>query len=225
MRKPLLAAATAALLLSTSACVTDPDTGQQKMSRGGKGALAGAAGGALLGGLIGDRTGAIIGAGIGALAGGGVGVYMDDQEKKLRAAAANTGVDVNRVGDEIRLSLPDNVTFDTGKADLKPGFPEALDGVARTLAQYNKTYVDVMGHTDSTGSDAFNQTLSQKRAEAVANYLIGKGVVRERMGVQGFGPSQPVADNATPEGRAKNRRVEIRLVPITSENTPGAKVG
>ena len=156
----------------------------------------------------------VLGAGIGGLAGGSIGAYQDRQEAELRRQTAGTGIDVSRDGDVIKLNLPDGVTFDFGKAELKPQFYTALNTVASTLREYNQTIVEVSGHTDSIGSDAANQILSERRANAVSSYLIGQGVVRERFEVVGMGERYPVAGNDTDPGRALNRRVEIRLLPL-----------
>jgi outer membrane protein OmpA-like peptidoglycan-associated protein len=172
----------------------------------------------LLGDLIGgkrDRTEKILGAGIGAVAGAGVGYYMDQQEKKLRQRTAGSGIGVTREGDELVLDMPSDVTFAVNSANLDPNFRSTLDRVAATLSEYEKTYVDVLGHADSTGSDAYNQTLSEQRASTVASYLSGRGVQQARLATRGYGESQPRASNTTEEGRAQNRRVEIRLVPVT----------
>jgi len=209
-------------LMVTAGCTTDPVTGQQRISKAGLGALAGAAvgtaGGALVGGRH-NRTEMIVGAGIGAIAGGAVGAYMDKQERELREKTAGTDVQVERQGDELLLNMPSGITFDTNSYSIKPEFRPVLDKVADTLASYNQTYVDVYGHTDSTGGDAINLPLSRNRAEAVAGYLSTRGVARARIGTQGFGSSQPVASNSTEAGRAQNRRVEIKLVPITDTNS------
>ncbi len=210
----LLAAA-----LPLAACTTNPETGNKRISKSVIGGLGGALGGYLLGDLIGgkqDRTEKILGAGIGAVAGAGVGYYMDEQEKKLRRQTAGTGVGVTRDGNELVLDMPSEVTFATGSANLDPAFRTTLDNVAATLAEYEKTYVDVLGHTDSTGSDAFNQSLSEQRSGTVANYLSQRGVQQARLETKGYGESQPRASNTTVEGRASNRRVEIRLVPVTA---------
>lgn len=210
------------LLIATlpiAACTTNPETGNKRISKTVIGGAAGALGGYLLGDLIGgrrDRTEKILGAGIGAVAGAGVGYYMDEQEKKLRRQTAGTGVGVTRDGNELVLDMPSEVTFATGSANLDPAFRTTLDKVAATLTEYEKTYVDVLGHTDSTGSDAFNQTLSEQRSTSVASYLMQKGVQSARLATKGYGESQPRATNTTEEGRAANRRVEIRLVPVTS---------
>ncbi|MGL4541621.1 MAG: glycine zipper domain-containing protein, partial [Polymorphobacter sp.] len=150
VKKAVMATAAASLLLGTAGCVTDPTTGQQSMTRGGKGAVAGGVGGALLGGLIGGSgTGAAIGGAIGMLAGGAAGSYMDKQERALRAQTAGTGIEVQRQGDVIKLEMPSAVTFDFNSAVLKPEFMPALNKVAQTLAQYQSTYVNVNGFTDS----------------------------------------------------------------------------
>ena len=152
----------------------------------------------------------------GALIGAGIGAYQDRQEAELRRETAGTGIDVSRDGDVIKLNLPDGVTFDFAKYDLKPQFYPALNTIASTLKEYNQTIVEVSGHTDSIGSDAANQTLSERRANAVSSYLIGQGVQRERFEVVGMGERYPVASNDTDSGRALNRRVEIRLLPLRS---------
>jgi outer membrane protein OmpA-like peptidoglycan-associated protein len=204
--------------LSLAACTTNPETGNKRISKTVIGGVGGALGGYLLGDLIGgkrDRTEKILGAGIGAITGAGVGYYMDEQEKKLRRQTAGTGVGVTRDGDELVLDMPSEVTFAVNSSNLDPMFRSTLDKVAATLTEYEKTYVDVLGHTDSTGSDAYNQTLSEQRANTVASYLSGRGVKQARLATKGYGESQPRASNTTEEGRAQNRRVEIRLVPVT----------
>ena len=215
----IMAGCAASLLLGTAGCATDPQTGQQRPTNLGKGALAGGAGGALLGGLIGGNgTGALIGGALGALTGGAVGGYMDKQERELRARTAGTGIGVERQGDQIRLDIPAGVTFDFNSAVLQPGFRGSLDQVAQTLASYQSTYVNISGHTDSIGSDAVNQRLSEQRAQSVASYLQSRGISPARIATRGFGKTQPIASNDTEEGRARNRRVEINLVPITDQN-------
>ncbi len=212
-----LIAAMAALPLS--ACVTNPETGNKRISKAVLGGAGGALGGYLLGDLIGgrsDRTEKILGAGIGAVAGAGAGYYMDQQEKKLRQQTAGTGVTVVREGDNLVLDMPSELTFAVGSANIEPNFRATLDKVASTLGQYEKTYVDVMGHTDSTGTDDFNQGLSERRASSVAGYLGSRGIQQARLATKGYGESQPVASNTTEDGRAANRRVEIRLVPVTA---------
>lgn len=220
--KPFTGAAVAAALLTTTACMTDPVTGERELAtRTAIGAAAGAIAGYFAGDLIGgrrDRTERIVGAGIGAIAGGAVGNYMDRQERELRERTAGTGVDVVRQGDEIILNMPSAITFAFDRYDIQPQFRTTLDQVAQTLSAYPSTYIDVYGHTDSVGTDAYNMTLSQNRAQSVANYLTTRGVASARMATQGFGESQPVASNDTEQGRAANRRVEIRIVPIEATN-------
>jgi len=156
-----------------------------------------------------------------ALAGGAVGNYQDKQEAKLRQQMAGTGVEVVRKGDNITLDMPGNVTFAFDSAQLNPQFNPVLDKVAQTLVEYDQTVIQVAGHTDSTGSHAYNMKLSEQRASSVRNYLAGRGVPAQRMHTVGAGPDHPVADNATPEGRAQNRRVEITIVPVTEQNSKG----
>lgn len=207
-----------ALLAFTAACTTtDPFTGQQRISNTAGGAGIGAVAGAALGTLAGgdDRRNALIGAGIGALAGGGIGAYMDQQQAELRAQLQGTGVSVTRVGNNIILNMPSNITFATDQDAINAGFYPTLNSVVLVLKKFNQTLIDVYGHTDSTGSDSYNLELSQRRAQSVASYLSGQGVNGQRFAVQGFGESRPVADNGSESGRALNRRVEIQLVPIT----------
>ena len=220
MRSKFLAAAALAALVTTSACTTDPETGERRISKTAIGGIGGALGGYLLGDLVGgrrDRTEKILGAGIGGLAGAGIGAYMDKQERDLRARTAGTDVQVTREGDNLILNIPSGITFAYNSSDVQPQFRRTLDQVADTLAQYNQTYVDVYGFTDSTGSDSYNQQLSERRAVSVADYLASRGVQPARIGTRGFGETQPVASNDTEAGRAANRRVEIKVVPI-SEN-------
>ncbi|MEQ8479208.1 MAG: OmpA family protein [Hoeflea sp.] len=215
MKSRLLIAAMAAVFVS--ACTTDPYTGQQKVSNLAAGAGLGAAAGAGLGLLAGgdDRRNALIGAGIGALAGGAIGGYMDQQEAQLRAQLQGTGVSVTRSGNQIILNMPSNITFDTDQSAVKPEFYPTLNSVALVLQKFNRSLVDVTGHTDSTGSDQYNLTLSQQRAQSVASYLVSQGNDPRRFYTQGFGESRPVADNSTEAGRAANRRVEIQISPLS----------
>jgi outer membrane protein OmpA-like peptidoglycan-associated protein len=202
----------------TAACTTDPYTGQRRINNTAVGIIGGALGGYLLGDLVGgrgDRTEKVVGAGIGAIAGGAVGAYMDRQEADLRRQTAGTGVDVIRQGDDLILRMPSGITFPVDSSAIRPQFRSTLDGVAQTLGSYNQTYIDVLGHTDSTGSDAYNQALSERRAQSVADYLSMRGVARARMGIRGYGETQPIAPNETEEGRSQNRRVEIKVVPVT----------
>ncbi len=223
----LTSAMAATALLATSACVTDPNTGEKKVSRTAVGGVGGLVVGGLLGGLIGGKTGRIIGAGIGGVAGAAVGYQMDKQIKELKEKTTGSGVDVTETdgGKAILVNLPDGVTFDVGSSTLKPAFRTTLDQVAQSLIEYPNSLIDVYGHTDSTGSDAFNQTLSEKRAQTVMNYLVSKGVPAARIRSQGFGETMPVADNNTADGRTKNRRVEIKIVPVTTEDVQAAQSG
>jgi outer membrane protein OmpA-like peptidoglycan-associated protein len=224
-KKLFIGTAAIAALLGTSACVTDPVTGQQRVSKAAIGAALGAGAGLLAGDIIGgkrDRTEKIVGTGVGAIAGAAIGNYMDRQEKELRAKTAGTGVEVTRQGDELLLNMPSGITFDFNSSAVKPQFRTTLDQVAQTLSSYNQTYIDVYGHTDAVGTDAVNQRLSEQRAEAVAAYLSGRGVARARMGTQGFGETRPVASNDTETGRAENRRVEIKVVPLTEQDVRAA---
>jgi outer membrane protein OmpA-like peptidoglycan-associated protein len=218
-RRCVAAVAGTALLAATSGCTTDAYTGEKEVSKTAIGAVLGAAAGAGIGALANKRNrakGALIGAGVGGLAGGAVGAYMDVQEKKLREQLQGTGVSVTRVGDEIVLNMPGNVTFATDSAEIKSNFYSVLNSVSLVVKEYDKTIIEVTGHTDSTGSDTYNQTLSEKRSGSVGSYLAGQGIMSQRVLTQGFGEQMPIADNGTPEGREKNRRVELRLVPLTA---------
>ena len=220
MTKKILAAAIAAMMLS--ACTTDPYTGQSQVAKTTIGVGAGAAIGALGGLIVGKTTKAdtrksvLIGAGIGALTGGGIGLYQDRQEAKLRDELRNTGVSVTRNGDTIILNMPSNITFASGQSAVKTEFFRVLDSVALVLKEYNKTIVNVYGHTDSDGGDSFNQQLSEQRGTSVAQYLVNKGTDVRRYYVVGFGEERPVASNATSAGKAQNRRVEIQIAPLTN---------
>ena len=214
-------AVTAAVLIGVAACTTtNPYTREQQTSKVVKGAGIGAAAGAVVGLLTkGDKLqNALIGAGVGALAGGGVGYYMDVQEAKLRQRLEGTGVSVTRVGDNITLNMPSSITFALNSADLNAGFYNALDGVSMVLKEYNKTVIEVAGHTDSSGSDQYNQALSQRRAQAVAGYLSSHGVLNQRLITVGAGEAHPVASNDNEQGRAANRRVEMTIVPVTKQS-------
>ncbi len=208
------------MALSLVACSTvNPYTGEQQTSSATKGSAIGGIAGAILGAATaskGDRAKhALVGAGIGAIAGGGAGYYMDVQEAKLRQKLEGTGVRVKRDGNDIRLIMPGDVTFETDSANLDSKFFSVLDSVATVLNEYKSTLVTVAGYTDSTGSAEHNQKLSEKRASTVALYLNGRGVVKERLAAVGHGEQRPVASNASLDGRSKNRRVEITLDPIS----------
>ena len=212
----------AMLALSVAGCYTyDPYTGEKKVSDTTKGAGIGAAAGAVVGLLTGGdaaahRKNALIAAGVGALAGGAIGNYMDRQEANLRHDLAGTGVSVTRMGDNITLNMPGNITFKSDSAELDPSFFKVLNSVNVVVKKYNKTVVEVAGHTDSTGAADYNQKLSERRANSVAQYLESQGLANNRVVTVGAGESRPVADNATPEGRQANRRVELTLTPLTA---------
>lgn len=207
--------------LLLSACKTiNPYTGEEQVSKSTTGAAIGAAAGIAIGAISGDdsqerRKRMLIGAGVGALAGGSVGYYMDQQEAELRQKLAGTGVSVTRKGDDIVLNMPGNITFPTNQADINAGFYPVLDSVALVVNKYEKTLVEVVGHTDTTGNDAINQPLSERRASSVGSYLRSQGVMPQRISTFGVGSNYPIASNGTSEGRALNRRVEIALLPLT----------
>jgi len=199
----------------------DPYSQESKTSNAAKGAAIGAIAGAVVGLASGDdaverRQHALIGAGVGALAGGSVGYYMDKQEAELRAELQGSGVSVTRNGDNITLNMPGNVTFASNSADLSPAFFDVLGSVGKVLGEFDQTVVEVAGHTDSSGSDEYNQSLSEKRANSVAQYLKSREINSQRLITIGLGESMPVASNATNSGKQANRRVEITMVPLTS---------
>ena len=217
----LILAVTTAMVFITGCETLDPYTREEKTSQATKGALIGAGIGAVVGLISGDdaverRQHALIGAGVGALAGGAVGAYQDRQEAALRADLEGTGVSVTRIGDNITLNMPGNITFATNSSDLSPAFFDVLNSVGTVLDEFDQTVVEVAGHTDSTGSDAYNQGLSERRAASVATYLRSRGVIAERLITVGMGESRPVAENSTDSGRQANRRVEITMVPVTA---------
>ena len=222
-RNPIIATAVVAgsMLLASCATYTGQTSAPDDPNRTRNNALIGAGIGAVAGLLSGNdaterRQRAMVGAGVGGLAGGAIGAYQDRQEAELRRQTAGTGIVVDREGDTIKLNLPDGVTFDFNRTELKPQFYPALNNVAATLREFNQTLVEVSGHTDNVGSAAVNQRISEERAQNVASYLIGQGLQRERFEIAGFGYRYPVADNSTEQGRALNRRVEIRIVPLQS---------
>ena len=209
IRKTIIAATTCVAL---AGCQTVSDN-QNTAIGAAAGAAVGAAAGLLVGGD--DRRNALVGAGIGLLAGAAVGQYLDQQQRELEASLAGTGAEVERQGDQLLVNLPSQITFDTGKSAIKPQFNSALDQVAATFNKYPESYIDVIGHTDSQGSDAYNQGLSERRAGSVAGALTARGVSGARLAQFGQGETQPVATNDTAEGRAANRRVELRITPAT----------
>jgi outer membrane protein OmpA-like peptidoglycan-associated protein len=224
-KSALLVAVAASVSLAGCAATEDFAKNPEK-AKTRQGTAIGAGAGAVAGLLIGGGwEGALIGAGVGALAGGAVGNYQDKQEKKLRQQMAGTGVEVVRKGDNITLDMPGNVTFAFDSAQLNPQFNSVLDKVGQTLVEYDQTVIQIAGHTDSTGAHAYNMKLSEQRAASVKSYLASRGVPAKRMQTVGAGPDYPIADNATPEGRAENRRVEITIVPVTEDTVNKAKKG
>ncbi|GAC1458542.1 MAG: OmpA family protein [Steroidobacteraceae bacterium] len=204
-----------------SACVTmQQATTDPNYQKTRSGAGIGAAAGAVIGLLTrGDKfQNALIGAALGGVAGGAIGNYQDRQEAQLRANMAGTGVQVVRKDDNITLDMPGSITFATNSADLNASFYPVLDKVGATLLQYDQTMIEVAGHTDSTGSAAYNQTLSERRAQSVAAYLTSRGVPNPRLMIVGDGENHPIASNATPEGRQQNRRVELTIVPVAKKS-------
>jgi outer membrane protein OmpA-like peptidoglycan-associated protein len=217
-----LGAAAVGALVVLSACTTlDAYTRQEQTAKAQRQAVIGAAAGAVAGLITGDssmerKKRALIGAGLGALAGASVGAYMDRQEAKLRAELERTGVSVTRIGNNITLNMPGNITFPTNGADLNASFYDVLGSVGKVLNEFDKTVIEVAGHTDSTGSAEYNQQLSERRADAVAAYLKTRQVRADRIITVGMGETRPVASNDTAEGRQQNRRVELTLVPLTA---------
>jgi len=205
MQKTLLATTIAVMVLS----------GCQSMNNTQRGAAIGAVTGAVVGKGTGDhdKSRYLWGAVVGAIAGSAIGSYMDKQEQEFRQELAGSGVRVTREGDRLRLELPSNVTFATDSATIAANFYPVLNDVAKVLNKYRKTYLLVEGHTDSTGSAEHNQRLSENRANAVRNYLVGQAVDQRRLTTQGMGESQPVAENSTQSGRQLNRRVELQIIP------------
>lgn len=209
MKKFLSALLITAML---SACATDPYTGEKKVSKTAWGTGIGTAVGAGIGALVGGEKGALIGAGIGALGGAGTGGYMDYQASLLRKELVGTGVQVKELNGQVYLIMPGNITFDTNEAFIKKSFQPVIVSIAKVLKEYNKTFIQVNGYTDSTGSDAINNPLSVKRANAVADFLKVQGVSANRIVANGYGSANPIASNATASGREQNRRVEIVLI-------------
>ncbi|ALO34187.1 hypothetical protein CMT41_05160 [Colwellia sp. MT41] len=210
--------------LALTGCSTfDPYTGEEKVSNTAKGAGIGASVAAVAAYLankneddISKRNRRILQAAVGGAAiGGGIGFYMDSQEAKLRKQLRGSGVSVERDGDNINLIMPSNITFASGNTNIEQSFLSVLDSVVLVLQEFDKTLIVIAGHTDSSGSNALNQRLSERRAQSVSTYLIGAGVITDRIERIGFGETQPVASNATKAGKELNRRVEITLLPIT----------
>jgi len=223
--KKLLIALSLASVTALSSCTTyDPYTGEEKTTNAAKGAGIGAGVAAVVSYMANkdkdsaERNKRILrDAGIGAIVGGGVGYYMDTQEAKLRKQLRGSGVSVIRDGNNINLVMPGNITFPSNEHNLKTDFHDVLDSVALVLEEFDKTIIVVAGYTDSKGSDEYNQKLSEERAKAVGDYLKAKKIVEARFEIVGFGEKNPIANNATAEGRSLNRRVELTLLPITEE--------
>jgi outer membrane protein OmpA-like peptidoglycan-associated protein len=219
MNHSLKIAVSVAVMLMMGCATTDPYTGEQKTSNTAKNAGIGALAGAVLGAVVAgsdDRgEGAAIGALVGAGIGGGYGHYMDQQETALRQQLQDTGVQVKREGDTIRLIMPGNITFAVDSYDIRSDFYSVLKSVALVLKEYSETIVDIGGHTDSTGSFEYNQKLSEQRADSVARYLSSQQLDANRLKISGYGPRYPIASNDSAEGRLLNRRVEIQLLPLS----------
>ena len=213
-RHTLLLLAAAAALAITAGCATDDPHKRAKT-----GAVIGATVGAIAGNQTSSRNGKYVGAAVGALTGAAVGNYMDRQQRRLEERLAGelgaNDVRVTRIDEEtLRVDLNSEATFDVNSAGIRSGFRTSLGKVADVVAEYDRTAVHVVGHTDSTGTESYNQKLSEQRADAVARHLVGDGVERERTRVAGRGESAPIDTNATSSGRSRNRRVEIYLKPI-----------
>ena len=222
-----LAGLSTVALLGTSACVTDPNTGEQKISRTVLGGVGGAVAGGLLGGVIGGKTGRIIGAAAGAAGGGYVGYRMDQQIKELKEQTAGSGVDVSETdgGEAILVNLPNGVTFATGSYTINQTFRQTLDNVAANLVQYPNSLVDVYGYTDTVGSSDTNQRLSQQRAQAVSNYLTSRGVDSSRIRWMGFGETRLAVQTGDNVAEPLNRRVEIKIIPFDQDDVNAARSG
>ncbi|MDN5513662.1 MAG: OmpA family protein [Pseudomonas sp.] len=215
-RRNLIAAT--ALMAMLAGCTTNPYTGESQAGKAGVYGGIGAATGAVIGAATSSKKdrakGALIGAAVGGAAGGGYGYYVDTQEAKLRQTLQGTGVQVQRNGDDLKLIMPGNITFGSNSADISSSFYPTLNSLVLVFKEFDKNGVNIVGHTDSTGSQELNQSLSQRRAQSVANYLTANGVPGQRISAYGAGPSQPIASNSTDAGRAQNRRVEINLRPL-----------
>ena len=222
-----LSSVAAAALVSTSACVTDPNTGEQTFSRTAVGAAVGGTLGYLLGGVIGGDAARIIGAGIGGTAGAVIGDQFDDQIRELDEQTAGSGVDVEEIGDQeaILVRLPDGVTFATNSANINANFRSTLSTVADSMIRYPNSLIDVYGFTDTTGQPGYNQQLSERRAQAVADYLVSQGVSRSRIATRGYGEDPQYLRVRTGDGvnEPLNRRVEIKIVPISEDDVRNAR--
>ena len=202
-----------ALTAVVAGCTTiNPYTGESQTSKSTWGTAIGATAGALIGSTQ-SSTGALIGGLAGAAVGGGVGYYLDVQAAELRQELMSTGVQVVETADSIRLIMPGNITFKTDSSDINSSFYPVLNSVAKVLNKYSNSTILVSGHTDSTGNADYNLNLSRERAQSVASYLQGQGIKSTRFEVLGMGSSNPIASNSTAEGRAQNRRVELKIIP------------
>ena len=206
-----------AMVLFTACKSVDPYTGESKVNNKTKGAATGAVVGGIIGGIANGKNGALTGAAVGGLAGLGYGAYLDKQETELRNELEGTGVKVVRSGDNLQLVLPGNVTFATSSASVKDDFKKVLDSIVKVTTKYKKTKLSVIGYTDSTGKLDMNMHLSRDRANSVRDYLVLKGIATSRIFTEGKGPENPVAPNATVEGREQNRRVEISFLEVAGE--------
>ena len=203
-----------AIVVALTGCAADDPNRRTKT-----GAAIGAVAGAVLGHQLDDDAGRFVGAAVGAVAGGAVGNYMDRQEREFDAALAEeqrqNAIEIERLQDEtLKIDIANEVSFDFGRADIKSSFRPTLDKVSGVLKRYERSIVHVVGHTDSVGSDAYNQRLSEQRAAAVVDYLASTGVARERLRAEGRGETEPRESNATEAGRQLNRRVELFVKPI-----------
>jgi outer membrane protein OmpA-like peptidoglycan-associated protein len=220
MNAKIIIAAVSMTALLAACTTTDPYSSAPRRNNTGTGVIAGALGGALLGYLTNTsnseegRKNALIGAGIGALGGGAVGAYMDRQQRELEAELSGSGVGVARQGDNLVLRMPSDVTFASNQSAVNTRFYATLDDVTAVLNRYDQSIIDIVGHADSDGADDYNLNLSRERASSVARYMVDRGVLADRLYVDGRGESAPIATNATAEGKAQNRRVEILIRPF-----------
>ncbi len=204
--RKLLSVSILAAAVAASGCAT---------TNAEKGAMIGAVTGAVIGKSTSNHKNkrAVIGAAVGAIAGAAIGDYMDRQEAEMREQLSGSGVEVVREGDNLRLVMPSNITFASNQSTITPQFHDTLNSIANVLSHYDKTFLSIEGHTDSSGSESYNQTLSERRARSVQQYLVNKSIMQARLSVVGYGEMRPVASNETASGKAKNRRVEVQIVP------------
>lgn len=204
--RKLLSVSILAAAVAASGCAT---------TNAEKGAMIGAVTGAVIGKSTSNHKNkrAVIGAAVGAIAGAAIGDYMDRQEAEMREQLSGSGVEVVREGDNLRLVMPSNITFASNQSTITPQFHDILNSIANVLSHYDKTFLSIEGHTDSSGSESYNQTLSERRARSVQQYLVNQSIMQARLSVVGYGEMRPVASNETASGKAKNRRVEVQIVP------------